>query len=109
MNMEPSAFIYDSKANSLLVFREDRVNYYFIRLGEIVIGFDKKMRIASVEILNPDILYSLSKNKLSKINSVRLSAQSRGSMLLVLLLLEFDNKEVEKIPINVSLEKPIPC
>lgn len=103
-----TSFMYDSKANSLFVFRENLRNYYHLDLEGIIIGFNKDMKVASVEILNPDKLYKIPKNKLIKLRSAKLSAQCRGNMLMIYIILEFPNSVEERIPVNVTLKKPIP-
>ena len=106
--MKKTSFIYDSEANSLLVFREDRINHYHMRMEEIIIGFDKDMRLSSVEILNPDKLYGITKKRLRKLSSARISANCRGSMLMIFVALEMGKVDKERIPVSVPLREPIP-
>jgi len=107
--MKRSGFIYDSRADSLVVFREDRKAHSHLDLGEVIIGMDKSLRIVSVEILNPDKIYKIPKKKLASLSSAFLQSQCRGSILWVYLLLEFPNKEKEKLPLSIPLSRLITC
>ena len=106
--MKEMSFIYDREADSLFLFREDRVEDSSIGMGEIIIGFDKGLNLASLEILNPDKLYKIPKSHLSKLRKARMQASCRGSVLWIHLELEME-QESKEIPISIPLERPLAC
>ena len=106
--MQKFKFMYDEETDSLLVYREDRKNSASIRLGEIVIDLDKNYNISAIEILNPDLLYNIPKNKLSRIREAYVQIQHRGQIFWIFVILKFKGfKDIEKIPVPLQLEKKI--
>lgn len=104
--MQNIKFEYDSEVDSLVVYNESRKPDASIELGEIIITLDKENRLVTVEILNPDILFKIPKNKLSKISSASMSLQHRGNIMWIHIMLRIEN-ETEPISIPVPLAKPM--
>jgi len=106
--MQEFKFQYDSESDSLVVYREDRRNHSSIRFGEIIVDLDKNMNISAIEILNPDLLYNISKEKLSKISEASIKIQHRGQLSWIFMQLKFEGTETpEQIEVPLELEKPI--
>ncbi|MFH1977964.1 MAG: DUF2283 domain-containing protein [Candidatus Aenigmatarchaeota archaeon] len=104
--MQNIKFGYNKEVSSLWVYNEDRKADASIELGEIIITLDKENRLVAVEILNPDVLFQIPKNKLSKISSASMSAQFRGNIMWIHILLRIQN-ETEPISIPVPLAQPM--
>lgn len=106
--MQKFKVIYDKESDSLLVYREDRQNYASIKFEEIIIDLDKNLRVSAIEILNPDLLYDIPKEKLMKISEASIQIRQRGQLFLIFVILNFDNiEESEKLPVTLQLEQPI--
>lgn len=106
--MEGFKIMYDKEADSLLVYREDRKNEASIKLGEIIVNLDKNFNVAAVEILNPDLLYNVSKDKLARISEASIQVQKRGQVFWIFIILRFeDSTETEKLPVPLQVEQPI--
>jgi|SRR3989344_4406514 len=105
--MSKSKFIYDPEVDSLMVYKEKQRIYGNVSLGEIIVGFDSEYNVVSVEILNPDILFSIPKKMLESINSASIKWQNRKSLILISIHLVFNNKEEITIPITLPVEKPL--
>lgn len=106
--MQGFKFVYDEEVDSLLVYREDRVNNASIKLGEIIINLDKNFNVSAIEILNPDLLYKIPKKKLMKISGASIKVQKRGSVYWIYVIIRFEDiKEPEILPVQLQLEQPI--
>ena len=105
--MSKAKFIYDSEVDSLMVYKEKQRIYGNVSLGEIIVGFDNKLSVVSVEILNPDILFNIPKKMLESISSASLDWQGRKSPIMIHINLVFANKEEMTIPITLPVEKKL--
>ena len=105
--MSKAKFIYDPEVDSLMVYKEKQRIYGNVSLGEIIVGFDEKFSVVSVEILNPDILFSIPKKMLESISSASLDWQGRKSLIMIRISLVFANKEEMTIPIALPVEKKL--
>ena len=106
--MEKFRFRYDDESDSLVVYREDRRNHASIKFGEIIVDLDKNMNISAIEILNPDLLYNIPKDKLSRISEASINIQHRGQLFWIFMLLKFEGIEApEQIEVPLELERPI--
>ncbi|MCD6496606.1 MAG: DUF2283 domain-containing protein [Candidatus Aenigmarchaeota archaeon] len=105
--MNKFKFMYDKEADSLVVFREDRQNHASIKFGEIIIDLDKNMNVSAIEILNPDLLYKIPKEKLSKISEASVQIQHRGQLFWIFVSLKFERAAKEQIEVPLELERPI--
>ena len=106
--MEGTKAQYDEALDSLIVYREDRKNYASIKLGEIIVDLDKNYRISAVEIMNPDILFRIPKEKFSKISSASIQVQRRCTIFWIYLILEFEGiKEPQTLPVPLQLEHSV--
>lgn len=106
--MEKFKFMYDNESHSLLVFREDRQNQASIKFGEIIVDLDKNLHVSAIEILNPDILYDIPKDKLMKISEAALQVHQRGQLYWIFVILKFEGyDESERLPVPLQLEQPI--
>lgn len=106
--MSKFKFIYDEEADSLVVYREDRKTSASIQLGEIIVSLDSDFRVTAVEILNPDVLYRIEKEKLSRISSASIQVQERGQIVWIYIILSFGTEEEpETLPVQLQLEKPL--
>ena len=100
--------MYDGEANSLVVYNEGRKAYASIRLGEIIVSLDSNYHVSAVEILNPDLLYRIDKQKLSSISSAAIQIQQRGPVIWIYVMLFFAGSEKpETLPVQLQLERPI--
>ncbi|MBI4154303.1 DUF2283 domain-containing protein [Candidatus Woesearchaeota archaeon] len=105
--MEKFSFMYDREVDSLFVYNGGRKTYASIKMGEIIVSFDRNNNVSSVEILNPDLLYKIPKSKLSMISSARIQAQQRGEVLWIYVILAFQDKKTETLPVQLQLERPV--
>ena len=106
--MQNFKFMYDEEADFLVVYREDRQNNASIRVGEIIIDLDKNYNVSAVEILNPDLLYNIPKDELSKISGASIQVQRRGQVFWIFIILKFKGTEdSKKLPVPLQLEQPI--
>ena len=106
--MQKFKFMYDEEADSLTVYRDDRKNNASIKFGEIIVDLDKNYNISAIEILNPDLLYDIPKNKLGKIREASVQIQHRGQLFWIFIMLKFKGiKEIEKLQVPLQLEQKI--
>ena len=106
--MVKAGVIYDSQADSLLVYREEKKGSFSIDLGEIIITLDKDMHITAVEILNPDILYNISKQDLEKVVGADIQINERQPIIWICISLQLKNqKTLETLRVPLSLERAI--
>lgn len=106
--MRKTGFIYDANLNSLVIFREDRRNYASVKLGEVIVNFDKNMNISAVEILNPDLLFRIPKKRISKIEDAAIQGQQRGPVFWLYVLLKFEDSEIpQEFPIQIPVNQPV--
>ena len=100
--------LYDDEADSLLVYREDRKTSASIRLGEIIVNLDSSYRVCAIEILNPDLLYKIDKQKFSWISSASIQIQQRGPVLWMYVILSFGpQEEPETLPVQLQMERAL--
>lgn len=100
--------LYDGDADSLVVYREDRRTYASVSLGEIIVSLDSSYRVCAVEILNPDLLYRIEKEKLSRISSSLVQVQQRGQVVWIYVVLSFaQGEEPETLPVQLQLERSL--
>ena len=74
-------------------------------MGEIILGFDKKGNVLSVEMINPDILYNIDEEILEKIKNAEIIFNNRGSLLMVSVVLSYGKNQKKELPITVPLAK----
>lgn len=106
--MVKAGVIYDSEADSLLVYREGKKGNSSIDLGEIIITLDKELHVTAIEILNPDMNYKISKQDLEKVVAADIQINERHPMVWIYVTLYLANKKaLETFTLPLNLEKPI--
>ncbi|MBI4182217.1 MAG: hypothetical protein HY520_04595 [Candidatus Aenigmarchaeota archaeon] len=64
--------------------------------------------MCAVEILNPDVLYRIEKEKLSRASAGSIQVQQRGSLVWIYVILSFGSGEaLETLPVQLQLERPL--
>ncbi|MBI3190567.1 DUF2283 domain-containing protein [archaeon] len=100
-------FMYDSEADSLLVYRQQKKSSLSVDLGDIIIDLDDNLSIVAIEVLNPDKVFKISKKVLESIVSADIQVNSRHPVIWIYITLGFKNMPEMRLPIGVPMEKQL--
>lgn len=110
-------FDYDYENNSLFIYDEKNRSKASVEFDNLIIDFNSKKEIVSLELLNASqFLKSISskdikitKKLLKEIKSCKIDIKPQQNFILIKFLLEFESKEKISTPIlipNISEKSP---